>query len=84
VWPTTQRVTARAGTTIRNTLEIEAEMRRVNCLTGDCCGLPECRCAPAFTLRFDPINAALFIEGQLIGLFPPVKKLGSNEPWELQ
>jgi hypothetical protein len=84
LWPTTDRVTARAGSTIRNTLEIDGEMRRTDCLDGrPCCGLTDCRCEPRFKLRFDPIDAALFVEGELIGLFPPVKKLGSNEPWEL-
>ncbi len=83
VWPTTERVTARASTTIHTSLQIQAEMRRVDCVTGGCCGMGECRCSPAFTLRFDPIDAALFVEDRLVGLFPPVKKLGSNEPWEL-
>lgn len=83
IWPATGRVTALAGSTVEHGATIDAEMERVDCLNGPCCGFSACTCAPKLQLRFAGPIGVIEVDGSSYRLTPAPGPVGAGRAWAL-
>jgi len=83
VWPATGRVTALVASTVEHSGSVGAEMARVDCLAGPCCGLTECRCEPGLQIRFGGGNGVIEVDGNSYRITPAFGAAGAGVPWNL-
>lgn len=82
-WPATGRITALVGSTVEHGATIAAEMERVDCLSGPCCGLTACECAPALQLRFAGPLGVIEVDGTSYRITPDPGPVGTGRAWTL-
>jgi hypothetical protein len=83
IWPATGRVTALAGSTVEHGATIDAEMERVDCVNGPCCGFSACTCAPKLQLRFAGPIGVIVVDGSSYRLTPNPGPVGAGRAWAI-
>jgi hypothetical protein len=83
VWPATGRVTALVGSAVEHGATIDAEMQRVDCLSGPCCGFSACTCAPKLRLHFAGDVGVIEADGTSYRITPKPGPVGAGRAWQL-
>ncbi len=83
IWPATGRVTALVGSTVEHGATIDAEMERVDCRSGPCCGFSACTCAPKLRLHFAGDFGVIEVDGTSFRITPAPAPIGAGRAWEL-
>jgi hypothetical protein len=83
IWPATGRVTALVGSSVEHGATIDAEMTRVDCVTGPCCGFSACTCAPRLQLRFGGDFGVIEVDGTSHRITPAPGPVGAGRAWKL-
>jgi hypothetical protein len=83
IWPATGRVTALVGSTVEHGATIDAEMERVDCLAGPCCGYTACMCAPKLRLHFSGDFGVIEVDGTSYRITPAPGPIGAGRAWTL-